>query len=131
MKKQLFFTKGIALIAALFIMGAVTAQTIDAAIDPNIDPTVRSFLKVLNSGTGKPIEQLSATEARLVLVGAQKSVKVDLSGIEVTNKTINTEAILPPTLFPTTANLFPSTLISFPCSATHFVALYASFIATG
>lgn len=50
--------------------------------DPLIFNEVRSFLKVLNSGSGKPIEQLSPADARQVLTDAQKSVVVDVSGIE-------------------------------------------------
>lgn len=56
--------------------------------DPRILKKVRGFLKVLNSGTGKPIEQLSPAEARNVLIDAQKSVPVDYSGIEESEKTI-------------------------------------------
>jgi len=50
--------------------------------DPRIFTQVRNFLKALNSGDGKPIEQLSPADARAVLVNAQKSVTVDYSGIE-------------------------------------------------
>src|SRR5687768_15944323 len=49
---------------------------------------VREFLKALNSGTGKPIEQLSPAEARKVLIDAQNSVTVDYSGIEESERTI-------------------------------------------
>jgi acetyl esterase/lipase len=56
--------------------------------DPQIFKGVRSFLKVLNSGTGKPIEQLSPAEARQVLVDAQNSVTVDYSGIEESERTV-------------------------------------------
>ena len=50
--------------------------------DPLIFSEVRAFLKVLNSGTGKPIAQLSPADARQVLTDAQNSVEVDVSGIE-------------------------------------------------
>jgi acetyl esterase/lipase len=56
--------------------------------DPRIFKEVRGFLKMLNSGAGKPIEQLSPADARKVLVDAQKSVTVDYSGIEESEKTI-------------------------------------------
>jgi acetyl esterase/lipase len=56
--------------------------------DPHIFKEVRDFLKVLNSGTGKPIEQLSPPDARNVLIDAQKSVAVDYSGIEESERTI-------------------------------------------
>jgi hypothetical protein len=46
-------------------------------------------LKALNSGNGKPLEQLSPADARQVLVGAQKSVQVDYSGIQETEKVIS------------------------------------------
>lgn len=88
MKIQSVLNKVTALIIALTLGGAVSAQTVDPAQDPHIESNIRAFLKVLNSGTGKPIEQLSPTEARAVLSGAQSSVKVDLSGITITEKTI-------------------------------------------
>lgn len=43
---------------------------------------------MLNSGTGKPLEQMAPKDARAVLVGAQASVKVDLSGVTFTEKVI-------------------------------------------
>jgi len=57
--------------------------------DPQIFTEVRSFLQVLNSGNGKPIEQLTPVDARLVLVGAQNSVSVDYSGIEESERLIS------------------------------------------
>lgn len=57
--------------------------------DPNIFKEVRSFLTVLNSGSGKPIEELSPLEARAVLTGAQQSVEVDYSGVEESEKLIS------------------------------------------
>ena len=56
--------------------------------DPEVFTGVQSFLKALNSGNGKPIEQLSPADARQVLVGAQKSVTVDYSGIEESERVI-------------------------------------------
>jgi acetyl esterase len=50
---------------------------------------VREFLDALNSSGGTPIEQLSPKDARQVLIDAQKSVQVDLSGIERSEKTID------------------------------------------
>ena len=78
----------VAILFAILFSAALSAQNIDAAQDPHIESNTRAFLKVLNSGTGKPIEQLSPVEARAVLTGAQNSVKVDLSGIIVSEKTI-------------------------------------------
>jgi len=56
--------------------------------DARIFKGVRNFLKLLNSGTGKPIEQLSPADARKVLVDAQNSTTVDYSGVEESAKTI-------------------------------------------
>ncbi|AZB07629.1 alpha/beta hydrolase [Chryseobacterium sp. G0162] len=57
--------------------------------DPQIFTEVRTFLQALNSGEGTPMELLSPEEARQILVGAQKSVEVDYSGIEETEQIIN------------------------------------------
>ena len=63
-------------------------KNLKAESDPRIFKEVRDFLKILNSGGGKPIEQLSPADARKVLVDAQNSVAVDCSGIEESEKTI-------------------------------------------
>ncbi|HKO81382.1 MAG TPA: alpha/beta hydrolase [Chitinophagaceae bacterium] len=65
-----------------------TNKSAKAENDPRIFNEVRDFLKVLNSGTGKPIEQLSPADARNILIDAQKSVTVDYSGIEESERTI-------------------------------------------
>lgn len=62
----------------------------DFATDPNINVGTKAFLKVLNSG-GTPLEKLSKEDARNVLVNAQAAVKVDVSGIEETEKTIEAD----------------------------------------
>ncbi|MVZ66132.1 alpha/beta hydrolase fold domain-containing protein [Sphingobacterium sp. DK4209] len=54
---------------------------IKAENDPKIIKEIQAFLKELNSGDGKPMEEMQAEEARKVLEGAQQSVKVDVSGI--------------------------------------------------
>jgi acetyl esterase/lipase len=56
--------------------------------DPTIFTEVQAFLKALNSGDGTPMEKLSPADARQVLVGAQKSVEVDYSGIEESERVI-------------------------------------------
>jgi acetyl esterase/lipase len=63
-------------------------KSLKAEDDFRIFKKVRAFLKALNSGTGKPIEELSPSDARRVLVDAQNSVAVDYSGIEESEKTI-------------------------------------------
>lgn len=67
---------------------ATINKAVKAEDDPRIFTGVRKFLKVLNAGTGKPIEELSPVDARQVLTGAQESVEVDYSGIEESERTI-------------------------------------------
>jgi acetyl esterase/lipase len=68
--------------------GQTNVQPLDPQQDPNIESNVKAFLKVLNSDTGKPLEELSPKDARAVLTGAQESVKFDYSDITITEKTI-------------------------------------------
>jgi len=89
--KTLTCIRGIIPIALLFMCFKSNAQVTDPSTDPQIESHVKAFLNVLNSGKGKPLEQLSPADARAVLTGAQSSVKVDLSGIEVTEKTIEAD----------------------------------------
>jgi acetyl esterase/lipase len=65
-------------------------KVVDYARDPHLSKEVKAFLKVLNAG-GPPVESLSKQEARNVLINAQSSVKVDLSGIEESEKTITVD----------------------------------------
>jgi acetyl esterase len=60
----------------------------DYISDPQIDTRVKAFLKVLNSGDGPPMEKTKPVDARKVLEGAQTSVQVDVSGVDITEKTI-------------------------------------------
>ncbi|QEY64231.1 alpha/beta hydrolase [Metapseudomonas lalkuanensis] len=59
-----------------------------AAGNPGVEHHTQAFLEALEAGGGKPLETLSPQDARAVLVGAQASVKVDLSGVSVSEKTI-------------------------------------------
>ena len=59
-----------------------------AAGSPGVEHNTQAFLQALEAGGGKPLETLSPQDARAVLVGAQASVKVDLSGVTVSEKTI-------------------------------------------
>lgn len=65
----------------------------DFSTDPNIEVETKKFLKALNSAGGKPMEELSPVDARAVLTGAQKSVEVDISGIEVSDKEITADGL--------------------------------------
>lgn len=77
------------LATAMMLSGRAFSQ-VDYATDPHLTVQVRAFLKDLNAGGGA-VESLSPADARMVLVKAQSSVKVDLSGIDVSEKTITTD----------------------------------------
>lgn len=68
-------------------------NTKDYTTDPAVESHVRDFIKVLNAGGGKPMETLSPADARKVLEGMQQSVKVDLGGIDVREKTITEDGV--------------------------------------
>lgn len=93
--KRLFLKSITLSVITLFTFNSkiMAQQTIPAAQDPHIIKDIRGFLKALNSGDGKPLEQMSPEEARLVLVGAQKSVTYDYSDIEETEKTISQDGL--------------------------------------
>ncbi|CAI3799986.1 Carboxylesterase NlhH [Pseudomonas sp. MM221] len=67
---------------------ALSVSSAFAAGSPGVEQHTQAFLEALEQGGGKPLEQLSPKDARAVLTGAQASVKVDLSGIEVKERTI-------------------------------------------
>src|SRR6478735_1914995 len=56
--------------------------------DTQIESHVKSFLNAVLSGGVQPIEQLTPAEGRAALAGFQSFVKVDLSGVTVTERTI-------------------------------------------
>jgi acetyl esterase len=61
------------------------------ADDPALSADTKKFLNALNNSGGVPIECMQPIEARKVLVGAQASVEVDLSGIEESEKIISAD----------------------------------------
>lgn len=65
----------------------------DYAQDPAIERETKSFLKALNGSGGQPMETMQPVEARKALEGAQASIAADVSGVEVTEKTITEEGI--------------------------------------
>jgi acetyl esterase len=93
MQVLLNFSKTAIVVLITSFCSAVEAQVVDPAQDPHIESHVKAFLAVLNGGDGKPIEQLSPVDARAVLASAQASVKVDVSGITVTERTITEDGI--------------------------------------
>jgi len=66
-------------------------KPLEVAADPRLSRGVKAFLKVLNSSGGPSLETLPPLEAREVLLNAQASVPVDLSGIEESEKTITAD----------------------------------------
>jgi acetyl esterase/lipase len=66
-------------------------KPVDFATDPHLDRHVREFLKGLNGGGGPPLETMSAVDARQIFADAQSSVRVDLSGVEFSEKTITSD----------------------------------------
>jgi acetyl esterase len=83
-------------LAALFATHAAFATAATPAAPASPDKVTSAFLNVLNSGTGPAINTLAPAKARQVLVDAQNSVKVDLSGIDVSNRTIEQDGISVP-----------------------------------
>lgn len=80
-------------IAAAANTADAQVKPIDPAGDPAIETRTKAFLNVLNSGGGKPMEQMQPAEARKVLEGAQTSVAADVSGIEVTEKDVTQDGV--------------------------------------
>jgi acetyl esterase len=73
-------------------------KVLEVADDPRLSKEVKAFLALLNSG-GMPLEALTPLEARQVLVDAQASIKVDLSGIDESEKMITADG------YPITLNI--------------------------
>ncbi len=68
-------------------------KVMDYAADPAIEAATKSFLKALNTSGGKPMETMQPADARKVLEGAQTSVKADVSGVEISEKTITQDGL--------------------------------------
>ncbi|HDR9258586.1 TPA: alpha/beta hydrolase [Burkholderia vietnamiensis] len=85
----------IAAVVAATWSGASAATAASAqAVRP--DTATSAFLAVLNGQEGPGLETLSPEKARQVLVDAQSGVKVDLSGIDVSNRTIEQDGLSVP-----------------------------------
>jgi len=90
MKLNYIFT-----VALLGVTAAVSAQKIDASVDPEIDPQVRTFLKGLNEASKgqTPIFKLPGTGPGDALTGLQNQTPVDMSGIDITDRTISEDGL--------------------------------------
>ena len=76
------------------LVGSILTVSINnafAATNSGIEHNTQAFLNTLNSSGGTPIEQLSAKDARAVLVGAQAGVKLTLPKADVSQKTISVD----------------------------------------
>src|SRR5688572_19447011 len=67
------------------------SEVVNFAEDPHLSKEVKAFLKKVNGGGGSPLETLTPIQARKALAEAQAAVEVDLSGIDVSEKTITSE----------------------------------------
>ena len=67
------------------------SEAVNFAEDPHLSRETKNFLKKLNGAGGPPLESLTPIQARKVLADAQAAVEVDLSGIEVSEKTITSD----------------------------------------
>lgn len=65
-------------------------KTVDLS-QPHAQHDIHAFLDALNTGGGKPMEQMKPKEARRVLEDAQRSVEVPLREVEISEKTIHVE----------------------------------------
>ena len=65
----------------------------DYSIDPHLSPAVKAFLRSLNAG-GPAVESSSEQDARNVLINLQASVKVDLSGIDESEKMVTQDGYI-------------------------------------
>lgn len=92
------FIKGAILLAAISLGLKANAQTVDPAKDPKIDPAVRTFLKGINdAGKGKtPIYKLPGNGPADALTALQNQTKVDMSGVEVSQRTITQDGVSVP-----------------------------------
>src|SRR6476660_9380334 len=77
--------------SGLALSAQASAQIVNPAKDEQIESHVKAFLNAVISGGVQPIEQLTPAEGRAALAGFQSSVKVDLSGVTVTERTIGAD----------------------------------------
>ncbi|ROL91185.1 alpha/beta hydrolase [Pseudomonas chlororaphis] len=74
------------------LTGSLLALSINTAFaEGGVEHNTQAFLDALNSGGGKPMEQMTPKEARAVLVGAQAGVKLTLPKADVSQKTIDVD----------------------------------------
>src|SRR5215470_7407713 len=74
-------------LGGIIMTQALEAQAPNAATDPRIDPQVRSFLADLNKDSSA-FWELPQPKPQEILTGLQNKTPVDMSGVNVTEKTI-------------------------------------------
>lgn len=74
-------------LGATIMTQAAAAVAPDATTDPRIDPQVRAFLKVVNKDSS-PFWTLPGPQVRAVLTGLQNKYPADMSGVTVTDTSI-------------------------------------------
>jgi acetyl esterase/lipase len=84
------------LLTAVIAAHAAFASAAAPAAQPTPDRVTSGFLQQLNGGTGPAINTLPPAQARQVLIDAQNGVKVDLSGIDISKRTIEQDGISVP-----------------------------------
>lgn len=82
--------------AVAAVLSASTTAFAAGADTVRPDTTTSAFLAALNGQKGPGLETLSPAKARQVLVDAQNGTKVDLSGIDVSNRTIEQDGLSVP-----------------------------------
>jgi acetyl esterase len=70
---------------------AFTAHASMAAGSPGVEHNVQGFLDAVAAAGGKPLEQLSPTDARAVLVSVQAGPKLALPGVDISTRTIQAD----------------------------------------
>jgi acetyl esterase len=68
-------------------------KPIDPSENPKVEHRIREFLKSLNSAGGSPVETLTPSEARQVLVDAQASVALELAPCDLEENTITQDGV--------------------------------------
>ena len=71
-------------------MSNKTKKPLNYLEDPHLSKKTKEFLKIVNAAD-KPVESLPVADARNVLVEAQASVRVNVSGIDESKKTITAD----------------------------------------
>ena len=88
-KRNLTMNRYTKIIAATAL--ALSTHVCMAAGSPGVEHNVQGFLNAVEAGGGKPLEQLSPTEARAVLSTVQAGPKLDLPKVDISTKTIKAD----------------------------------------